>query len=81
VDPDTIYSNVIDSTFCKEMDDVEMRVNTQNSWATSYSYVICQSGGLYKYIDGLTFDSVKRKPEEKLVESLVNYYKLPRYTF
>lgn len=80
-DPDTIFSNIVDESYCKEMEDVTLKVNTQNSWATSYSYVIKQDGSGYKYIDGLTFDSVKRKPEEKLVESLVNYYKLPRYTF
>lgn len=83
VDPDTIYSNIIDDSYCKEMEDVTLKVNTQNSWATSYSYVIGQNGADYKYIDGLTFEplSTKKKPEEKLVESLVNYYKVPRYIF
>lgn len=81
VDPDTIYTNTINESYCKEMDDVELIVNTQNSWATSYSYVICRDGSDFKYIDGLTFGTVRQKPEERLVENLVNYYKQPRYTF
>jgi hypothetical protein len=81
VDPDTTYSNSINESYCKEMDDVELIVNTRNSWATSYSYVISQDGSDYKYIDGLTFGNVRQKPEERLVENLVNYYNEPRYTF
>ena len=81
VDPDTIYSNTIDESYCKELEDITLKVNTQNSWATSYSYVIAESNDVFKYIDALTFDSTKYKPEERLVESLVNYYKVPRYTF
>ncbi len=80
-DPDTIYSNTVDESYCKELEDIELRVNTQNSWATSYSYVIGRSGSDYKYIDGLTFGTVKRKPEEMLVQRLVNYSKTPKYQF
>lgn len=81
IDPDTIYSNTVDENYCKELEDIELKVNTQNDWATSYSYVIGQSGGQYNYIDSLTFGSAKKKPEERLVQRLVNYYKLPKYQF
>jgi len=81
VDPDTIYSNTVDDNYCKELEDVELKVNTQNDWATSYSYVIGQSNGQYNYIDSLTFGSAKKKPEERLVQRLVNYYKTPKYQF
>lgn len=81
IDPDTIYSNTVDENYCKELEDIELKVNTQNDWATSYSYVIGQSGGQYNYIDSLTFGSAKKKPEERLVQRLVNYYKTPKYQF
>lgn len=81
IDPDTIYSNTVDENYCKELEDIELMVNTENAWATSYSYVIGQSGGQYNYIDSLTFGSAKKKPEERLVQRLVNYYKTPKYQF
>ena len=81
IDPDTIYSNTVDENYCKELEDIELRVNTQNDWATSYSYVIGQSDGQFKYINSLTFGSSQKKPEERLVQRLVNYYKQPKFIF
>jgi hypothetical protein len=56
-----------------------LKVNTANDWATSYSYAIAQSGSEYYYIKGVQFDGVEKKPEERLVERLVNHYKTPKY--
>lgn len=81
IDPDTTYTNTVDETFCKELEDIELRVNTKNDWATSYSYVIGQSNNQYNYIDSLTFDSEEKKPEERLVERLVEYYRAPKFQF
>ena len=81
IDPDTIYTNVVDESYCKELEDVELRVNTQNDWATSYSYVIGQSGGQYSYIKSLNFGTTNIKPEERLVQRLVTHYKNPKYQF
>jgi hypothetical protein len=79
VDPDTIYTNTVNGSYSKELDDVTLKVNTANDWATSYSYAIAQSGSEYYYIKGVQFDGVEKKPEERLVERLVNHYKTPKY--
>jgi len=79
VDPDTLYHNTVNGSYCKECDDITLEVNTANDWATSYSYAIAQSGNEYYYIKGVRFDGVQKKPEERLVERLVNHYKIPKY--
>lgn len=79
VDPDTIYNNVVSDSYSKELDDVTLKVNTANDWATSYSYAIAQNGNDYYYIKGVQFDGVEKKPEERLVERLVNHYQTPKY--
>lgn len=81
-DPDTIYTNIVSDDYCTELDDVTLKVNSANTWATSYSYAIGKnSSNDYYYIDALTFGSQRKKPEERLVERLVNYYRLPKYKF
>ena len=79
VDPDTIYTNTVNGSYSKELDDVTLKVNTANDLATSYSYAIAQRGNDYYYIKGVQFDGVERKPEERLVERLINYYQAPKY--
>ena len=79
VDPDTLYQNTVSQSYCKELDDITLKVNTANDWATSYSYAIAQSGSEYYYIKSVQFDGVEKKPEERLVERLVNHYKTPKY--
>ena len=81
IDPDTKYTNVINSGFCKELDDVELKVNTKNDYATSYSYVIGKSGNNYFYITDFNFGNGNKKPEEHLVNKLVNYYSTPKYQY
>lgn len=79
VDPDTIYNNVVSGSYSKELDDITLKVNTANDWATSYSYAIAQRSNDYYYIKGVQFDGIEKKPEERLVERLVNYYQTPKY--
>ena len=79
MDPDTVYQNTVSDSFCKELDDVTLKVNTANDWATSYSYAIAQRGNDYYYIKGVQFDGTEKKPEERIVERLVNHYKTPKY--
>ena len=74
VDPDVIYTNTVNGSYCKELEDVTLKVNTCSPLATSYSYAIAQSGNDYYYIKGVRFDGVEKKPEERLVERLVNHY-------
>ena len=81
IDPDTIYTNVINDNYCKELEDVTLTVNTANDWANSYSYLIKQNNSSYDYIKSLYFGSISKRPEERLVEKYVNYYNRPRYQY
>ena len=81
VNPDTIYSNVINSNYCKELEDVTLTVNTANDWANSYSYLIKQNGNNYDYIKELSFGGTTKRPEERLVEKYVNYYSTPKIQY
>lgn len=80
-DPDTKYSNVIDSGFCQSLEDITLKVNTHNDIATSYSYVIAKNGNNYYYIDALRYGSTDKVPERRLVERYVNYHSTPKYKY
>ena len=81
VNPDTIYSNVVNSDYCKELEDIILTVNTANDWANSYSYLIKQNGNSYDYVKNLGFSSTSKRPEERLVEKYVNYYSEPKIKY
>lgn len=81
VDPDTKYTNVIYEGFAKELDDVELKVNTKNDYATSYSYAIGKDGNNYYYITDFNFGNGIQKPEEYLVNKYVNHYQTPKYQY
>lgn len=81
-DPDITYSNVISSGYCQEMEDITLRVNTENDIATSYSYVMGKnSQNKYYYIKGLNFLGTDNLAENRLVERYVNHYKVPKYRY
>ncbi len=81
VDPDTIYSNRISDDFCKELEDINLKVNTVNDYAISYSYVIAKDGNDYLYIKTLNFGNGNKTPEEKIVERMVNHYQTPKFQY
>ena len=82
INPDTIYSNVINTDYCKEMDDIKLTVNTANDWAHSYSYLIKETNNGYEFIYNLKFrDNTVQRPEEKIVDKYVKYYSTPRYQY
>lgn len=82
VDPDITYTNVIDSGYCQEMEDITLRVNTENDIATSYSYVMGKNdSNKFFYIKGLTFLGSDKLAENRLVERYVNHYSLPKYIY
>ena len=73
---DIKYENEIDDEIVKEMDDIEMRVNTYNPNAVSYSYVITYRNGSIDYVDKLLDikSSESLKSEEHYISKYVNYY-------
>ena len=81
VDPDVIYTNTVNSGFCQELEDIELRVNTANDNAISYSYVMAKSGDNYYYPKQLTFSGSTALPEEKVIERYVSYYSSPKYKY
>ena len=81
LDPDTIYSNKINDDYCKELEDINLKVNTVNDYATSYSYVIAKNGNDYLYIKTLNFGNGDRVPEERIVERMVNHYQTPKFQY
>ena len=81
VNPDTIFTNKINDDFCKELDDITLKVNTANDYATSYSYVIAKNGNDYLYIKTLNFGNGNETPEERIVERMVDHYKTPKFQY
>lgn len=82
-DPDILYSNVIDDANVNEMDDITLKVNTYSTNATSYSYVLKQTGEGYDYVDSLTnkhYGSDK-KMEESIIQKYVDHYHKPRFIY
>lgn len=82
-DPDTLYSNVIDSENVTELDDLTLKVNTYTEKAGSYSYVITQNGTAYDYVD--TLHNIARsndlKQEETIIQKYANYYSTPKFIY
>lgn len=80
---DIKYENVIDNDIVKSFDDIEMRINTFNSNAVSYSYVLNNSNGKIDYVD--TLYNVKNnenlKSEEHYIKKYVDYYSVIKYTY
>ena len=81
VDPDVIYTNTVNSSYCQELDDIELRVNTANDNAVSYSYVMGKSGNDYYYPKQLTFNGNTVLPEQKVIDRYVSYYSSPKYKY
>lgn len=81
VDPDVIYTNTVNSSYCQELDDIELRVNTANDNAVSYSYVMAKSGNDYYYPKQLTFNGNTVLPEQKVIDRYVSYYSSPKYKY
>lgn len=81
VDPDVIYTNTVNSSYCQELDDIELRVNTANDNAVSYSYVMGKNGNDYYYPKQLTFNGNTVLPEQKVIDRYVSYYSSPKYKY
>lgn len=80
---DVKYENEIDNEIVKEMDDIEMRINTFNSNAVSYSYVLTYKNNQLDYVNNLysTKNDEYLKAEEHCIRKYVDYYSALKYTY
>lgn len=67
---DIVYSNVINSGYINELEDVHMRVNTYTNKMMSYSYVLNGND----FLDKLTYNNKTQMQEYNIIEKLVNHY-------
>ena len=80
-DPDILLSNTINEGYVNQLEDIKMRVNTYNTKAVSYSYVMDIKKGdfisnIYKVSSGES-----QIAEEHLIESYVNHYSTPKFIY
>ena len=80
---DIKYENVIDDDIVKELDDIEMRINTFNSNAVSYSYVLTYKNEKLDYVDKIynVVNNESLKSEEHYIKKYVDYYSNMKYTY
>lgn len=78
---DIKYSNVIDDSFVKELDDIVMKVNTYNDKAASYSYVLCKITDGYNFVDKLKKGTESMIAEEYTINKYCNYYSTPKLVY
>ena len=67
---DIVYSNVINSGYVNELDDIDMQVNTYTNKMMSYSYVLNGND----FLDKLTYNNKTQIQEHNIIEKLVNHY-------
>ena len=73
-DSDIVYQNVIDNTSINEIDEIDLKINTNpNRGPLSYSYV-GYNGGYLETVADLALDGEEQKPEENLIERIVTQY-------
>lgn len=78
-DSDTEYSNVIDSDFVNDMDDVEFRICTWDNKECNYSAIAYYDGSKYSYLDNIYNKATKQnlRSEEHFIYKLVTQYSTP----
>lgn len=80
---DQKYENEIDSDNITEFDDLELRVNTYNPHAGSYSYVIHKKGNNYDYVDNITNTNTGENAisEAHVINKYHDYYSCPKFVY
>lgn len=78
---DIKFSNVIDDSFVKELDDIVMKVNTYNDKAASYSYVLYKITDGYNFVDKLKKGSESMIAEEYTINKYCDYYSTPKLVY
>lgn len=73
---DTKYENVVNGEYINELEDITFKLTSKNDSQLSYSKVIANN----KWLDTLTstIDNKPYKPEEYLIERIINQYKQPK---
>ncbi len=80
---DSKYENEIDSDNVTEFDDIELRINTFNPHAGSYSYVINKKENNYDYVNSVINTNTKENAtsEEHIINKYHNYYRNPKFIY
>lgn len=73
---DTKYENVVNEDYINELDDITFKLTSRNDSQLSYSKVIFNN----EWLDTLTntIDNTSNKPEEYLIQRIINQYKQPK---
>lgn len=80
---DIKYENIIDEDIVNSLDDIELRINTYNSKAVSYSYVLTYVNSKLDYVENIFNVKNKEnlKSEEHYIKKYVEYYSSIKYTY
>lgn len=78
---DIKYSNIIDDTFVKQLDDIVFKINTYSEKAASYSYVLYNNNSVYDFASEFTKGNVNYIPEEFTIDKYCNYYSKPKLIY
>lgn len=80
---DQKYENEIDSDNVTEFEDIELRINTYNEHAGSYSYVISKTGNKYDYVGELLNKNTSKSTlsEEHIIDKYSKYYSTPKLIY
>lgn len=77
-DEDIVYTNIIDADSINELDEIDLKINTNpDRGPLSYSFVGLKNGGYLKTITEPALSNIPQKPEENLIEKLVSQYSTP----
>ncbi len=80
-EPDVLYTNVINDGYVTEFEDVKLKVNTYNSKATSYSYVIdLITNDFISNVTNLATGETKQQ-EHHIIQKYYNHYSTPKYIY
>lgn len=74
---DTKYTNVVNEEYINECDDITFYITTKNESELSLSKVIYNNEILDKISNNITNSEIK--PEELMIERIVNQYKQPKF--
>lgn len=82
-DADQKYENVIDNDIVNDLEDIEMRINTYNSHAGSYSYVITNKNNKYDYVGDISNTNSAKDviSENHIINKYHDYYCKPKFIY
>lgn len=75
---DITYTNVINSGYVQELDDVQLKINTYNPTIKSYSYVLDSNSN---YVENVTYNGSSKKMEQHLIDKYVAHFSTPKFKY